>query len=355
MPINVIPGSTLKIEVFGDILPWDAGFAESELARALRAHTGPIRVLINSRGGDADTGMAFHALLSAYPDVTTHNIAVAASAAAVIFAAGKTRLVNPAAVTMLHESATGVGGKAADLEEAAAMLRAVDAGMVEIFAAATGKPRKDIEKAMADTSWLTSGEALALGLATALAEPEQAAANARPLQNTKARDSRAITTMDIRQKLGLAADATDAQVADALDSLLAQPKPAPAAPAPVVEPVAPTAQAPTLTYATLEDAIQRALSARGAVEAHAQACVSAVERFIADGKIAPASREAAIKACGNSAATLTAQVEYWTSAPKIIGSIALNKPTASASKLTPRQAEFCKAANISEADFLANN
>lgn len=341
MAINVIPGSVLKIEVFGEIFNW-AGEAETALTSALRAHSGPIRVLINSEGGDAQTGLALNAILSAYPDVTTHNIGIAASAAAMIFAAGRVRLVNSGSVTMMHRASAGGGGNADTMDEAARMLRAMDEAQVQLFVRATGKTEAQIRKAVAVSSWLTAQETLDLGLATSLAEPEQAAAKT-VLQPMKSHGTR--LDMSIRAKLGLPADATEEQVAQALDVQLAAARPAtPQAPAPVA-----------ITADSIEAAVTRALAVREQSTAHANACVSAVERFIAEGKIAPAGRDKAIKACGTTGASLNAAVEYWTDAPKIIGSVDLPNANAGGGakpKLTALQAKMCAAAKLTEEQYL---
>lgn len=332
--ITVIPGTTLKIEVFGEI--YASGYDESDLTRALRAHTGPVRVLINSPGGDAATGLALHALLSAREDVTTVNIAVCASAASLIFAAGTTRLVSPASVTMMHEAAAFGGGKADDLEEAARMLRAFDEAAAQVYARVMpGKDAAAIGVLMNDTAWLTAAETVEIGLATGLAEPIQAAARAAGLP--KQRKSTKSANMSIRAQLGLPEDATDELVATAIDAALAKAK---------------TAETAVANDAQIEAAVARALEVRHQSDAHAQACIAAVERFIADGKVAPASRENAIKACGASAQSLTAAVQYWESAPKMIGVLNLGSPAVQGKTLTPQQKQMCKAARITEEAYL---
>jgi len=100
------------------------------------------------------------------PDVATYCMGQAASAAAVLLAAGAAakRFALPHSRVMLHQPHGGVEGQATDIEIQAREFTRVKEEMNQMLALHTGQP---VEKIRADTDrdfWMTAEEAKAYGL-----------------------------------------------------------------------------------------------------------------------------------------------------------------------------------------------
>jgi hypothetical protein len=217
-------------------------------------------------------------------------------------------------------------------------------------------------------TWMSAEEAVTQGYATTLGEAARVAA-----QNTKALPERFVgkafvriqDRMDLKARLGLAPDATDEQVSQALDQLLAKKTVSDAPPAPAPE--TPPAIQPDIA-SLVTKAVSDAFAAREAAaaisapqvsqaELHASAAAAAVERFIGEGKIPPHSRPQAIQACGSNSTSLAAVIAYWDAAPKIVNT-ATRMPALGSDKpvLSPVQKMVFTAgkSGMSEAEFMAD-
>lgn len=320
----------------------------------------PVTVLINSDGGDLVEGMAIYSVLRAHRGpVTTHNIALAASAASIVFMAGSRRIMDQGAALMVHESSRGVNGNADTLRKVAETLDLFDESMVSVYAAATGLDREVVSGQLSAETWLSADEAAAHGYATEVGPAQSVAAKATRPVPERFVFIQAQSCMDIRTKLGLTASATDEQVQAALDNLLAaqaerSPEPAKAAAAPDLASL--VQQAVSDAFAAREAAAAAAAPQVTQQELHASACAAAVERFIGEGKIPPANRESAIRACGATNATLNACVAYWESAPRIVATVQRGPAPAptNTTALSEIQKKLAKQAGMSEAQFLAS-
>jgi ATP-dependent Clp protease protease subunit len=126
-----------------------------------------IALYINSPGGAITSLMAIYDTMNFIkPDVATYCMGQAASAAAVLLAAGaqKKRFALPHSRVMLHQPHGGVEGQATDIEIQAREFTRVKEEMIEMLALHTGQP---VEKIRTDTDrdkWMTAGEAKAYGL-----------------------------------------------------------------------------------------------------------------------------------------------------------------------------------------------
>ena len=110
-----------------------------------------ISLYINSPGGSATALFAFYDTMRyVKPDVATYCVGQAASAAAVILAAGSPgkRFALPNARVLIHQPHGGMQGQSADLEIHAREILYQRRRMEEILAEHTGQP---IEKVAADT------------------------------------------------------------------------------------------------------------------------------------------------------------------------------------------------------------
>ncbi len=127
----------------------------------------PIKLFINSPGGDADAGYAIYDMIKFIkPEVKAICAGITASAAVIILlgASKKNRYSLPNARILIHQPSTGIMGTAADIEiEASEILKFRDK-INHLIAEETGQ---SIEKIEADTRrnfWMSGEEALEYGL-----------------------------------------------------------------------------------------------------------------------------------------------------------------------------------------------
>ena len=131
-----------------------------------------ITVHINSNGGEVKEGLGIYNVLKSR-NVTTICEGFAASAASVIFCAGKTRIMQPASLLFIHTAQMEARGSADDFDKAAEDLRIVTSAAVEAYKEAGVTVDGDQLDAMLKAeTWITPEEALAYGFATQIAEPE---------------------------------------------------------------------------------------------------------------------------------------------------------------------------------------
>ena len=106
----------------------------------------PITVMINSPGGEADSGFGIYDMLRfVRPPIRTIVAGLCASAAILIFIAAKKgdRLSLPHSRFLLHQPSSASFGQASDLEIAANEIIRLRDRYNEIVSAATGKPAED--------------------------------------------------------------------------------------------------------------------------------------------------------------------------------------------------------------------
>ena len=131
--------------------------------------TKPILFIINSPGGSVDAGFAIWdqiKLLQA-PVITLVTGLAASMGSVLSLVAGKgKRLATPYARIMIHQPLIGgmIRGQATDLEIQAKEMLKTRSMLVDLYAEATGKERKIIEKAIDRDNWMTAEEAIEFGL-----------------------------------------------------------------------------------------------------------------------------------------------------------------------------------------------
>lgn len=127
----------------------------------------PIKVFIDSPGGDADAGYAiFDMLRFVTPEVITVGMGTVASAGALVHLAAKkeNRLSLPNAHFLIHQPLSGIRGVATEIEIHARELEKLREKLNILIAEETGQ---DVSKVSADTDrdyWLNAEEALEYGL-----------------------------------------------------------------------------------------------------------------------------------------------------------------------------------------------
>ena len=141
----------------------------------------PVRVRINSGGGDVYEGIAILNTLRAYSgDVTVVVESLAASAASFIaVGVGGRVVIRPNAEVMIHKAWTLLSGNADDIDKTRADLARQDMKLASIYAEKAGGELDDWLQAMSAETWYTAEEALEAGLVDAIEDakkPVEAAA-----------------------------------------------------------------------------------------------------------------------------------------------------------------------------------
>ena len=126
-----------------------------------------IWMYINSPGGAVTAGMAIHDTMQYIrPRVGTVCIGQAASMGSFLLAAGEPgmRVALTNSRIMVHQPSGGARGMASDIEIQAKEILRIRKRMNDLYAKYTGKPLKDIEKAMDRDTFLEADEAKNFGL-----------------------------------------------------------------------------------------------------------------------------------------------------------------------------------------------
>ena len=143
-----------------------------------------ISIYINSPGGDISGLFAIYDTMSYIKaDVTTICFGQAASAAAVLLAAGTPgkRLALPHSRVLIHQPYAGAQGQVSDLEIASKEIQRLKTQLEEVLAEHTGQT---VEKIHADTDRdfvMTASEAVAYGIIDEVIDERDGADNTGPI------------------------------------------------------------------------------------------------------------------------------------------------------------------------------
>lgn len=148
-----------EVSIYGDIGSW--GINAASFIDAVKAVQGPIRVRINSGGGDVFDGLAIYNYLAGRGNVETVIDGLAASAASLPFLAGNKRKMPKAAFLMVHNPWSGSIGNAAEMRKAADVLDRIGAGLASVYARVTGMAVEAAQSLMDAETWLDGEAALA--------------------------------------------------------------------------------------------------------------------------------------------------------------------------------------------------
>jgi ATP-dependent protease ClpP protease subunit len=158
-----------RIDVFDDIGEgswFSEGLTAKDFAAQLAGVKGPLDVHINSYGGDVGQGIAIGNNIRAYKGFKRTVVdGMAASIASVIAQAGDERVVEPGAMTFVHDAWGGCTGNAADMAKTAADLNKHSDNLAEIYASRAGGTKQHWRDVMQAETWYTAEEAVANGLA----------------------------------------------------------------------------------------------------------------------------------------------------------------------------------------------
>ncbi|MDR1100524.1 MAG: ATP-dependent Clp protease proteolytic subunit [Treponema sp.] len=127
----------------------------------------PIRIFIDSPGGDADAGYAiFDMIRFVKPPVWTIGMGLVASAAAIIQLAspGERRVGLPNSHYLIHQPLSGIRGVATDIEIHARELDKLREKINRLIADETGNPLEQVEQDTDRDYWMSAEEAAKYGL-----------------------------------------------------------------------------------------------------------------------------------------------------------------------------------------------
>jgi len=136
-----------------------------------------VHLYINSPGGHVDSGLAIYDTMQYIkPDVSTICVGMAASMGAILLAGGAAgkRFALPHARVMIHQPATQVGGKAADVKIYADEILKARTTLDEILAKHTGQPMDRIERDSERDFFMSAEESKEYGLIDQVLVPRAA-------------------------------------------------------------------------------------------------------------------------------------------------------------------------------------
>ncbi len=137
----------------------------------------PIKLYINSPGGDVDSGFAIYDMIRFIScPVTIIGMGLVASAAALVLLAVplENRVGLPNSSYLIHQPLSEMKGNATDIEIHAMQLEKIKAKLNRIISEATGQP---LEKVAHDTDrdyWLAASDAVQYGLLSRIVENRSA-------------------------------------------------------------------------------------------------------------------------------------------------------------------------------------
>jgi ATP-dependent Clp protease protease subunit len=158
---------TRSILVSGEI---DKGLAEKTIRGLLLLEAdgdGPVKIFIDSPGGDVDAGYAIIDMMKfVRPEVWTVGMGLVASAGALILlgAPREHRVGLPHSHYLIHQPLSGLRGVATDIEIHARELERVRERINRFIAEETGKPLDQVVKDTDRDFWMNAEDALAYGL-----------------------------------------------------------------------------------------------------------------------------------------------------------------------------------------------
>lgn len=181
-------GSVGNIDIFGSIgEDWwadDGGNTAKKIKDLIdqvsKTNCSAYHVRINSLGGEVDAALAIHRLLASLPNVTTECIGFCASAATVIFMAGKERLIAKNALFLIHKCSSRAYGNENKIRRTLEEQQVINNTIRNTYVDAGCDP-DTVDRLMNENDglgrWLSADEALQHGFATAIADTNHSATN----------------------------------------------------------------------------------------------------------------------------------------------------------------------------------
>jgi ATP-dependent protease ClpP protease subunit len=167
-----------EVSIYGDIGAW--GVNAASLIDQVKSVQGPIRVRINSGGGDVFEGLALYNYLAGRGNVETIVDGLAASAASLPFLAGNKRTMPKSAYLMIHNPWSGAVGDADEMRKMADTLDRIGAGLASIYSRVTGIAIDAVQALMDAETWMHGETAKEGGWATDVVDLGPVKASIRP-------------------------------------------------------------------------------------------------------------------------------------------------------------------------------
>ena len=167
-----------EIYIFGDITEWEwleSDVSSWSIARRLQdiPMDAKITVHVNSYGGEVKEGLGIYNALRSR-NVTTICDGFAASAASVIFCAGKRRIMNQASLLFVHQALAVARGNADTFEKEAQDLNKITESAVRAYIeSGVTLSEEEIWSLLKWETWISAKEALEWGFATEIAAEKE--------------------------------------------------------------------------------------------------------------------------------------------------------------------------------------
>lgn len=161
-------GTVATIRLYGPIDSWGGfwGVSAKDVGAVLDALPSTVEQIvlrINSGGGEVFEGVSILNMLRAHKATVTAVVdGLAASAASVIAAGANETVMSPGTQMMIHSPSVIAWGNATHLRKQADVLDTIERSIVDIYKAKAGE--KDWAALLADETWMTASEAVTLGL-----------------------------------------------------------------------------------------------------------------------------------------------------------------------------------------------
>lgn len=163
-----IVGDRITAEYFGCVC------AQDLVPEIDGLQAGTIRLRINCPGGDV---FAMQAIMNALRNQKAKTIAqvdgVCASAATGIASVCDETVMEPGSLYMIHNSQGMCYGDKNDMLQMAELQEQVDAGMIEAYAAKTGKTPEEVAAWMDAETWFKADQAVEAGFANSVNKPDR--------------------------------------------------------------------------------------------------------------------------------------------------------------------------------------
>lgn len=172
---DAVVDGEVEIYCYGDIMdsywffdpvhPPPGYVTQDAMKEALDQAAGkPVLFRIHSSGGDMMTASTIRSMLMSYPGKVTCQIdGLCASAATYIATAGSKVQMQDSAFFMIHDPWTITIGNVDDHRVTISMLKELKKGIVEAYMAKSTLEQAQIEKMMADETWMSAQTALDYG------------------------------------------------------------------------------------------------------------------------------------------------------------------------------------------------
>lgn len=172
---------TAEISIYDEIGMWGVTAAAFIADLKKIGDVKNILLTVNSPGGSVFDGLAIYNALSAVRNkgvnITAKVMGIAASAASfIVMAANKVEMPENA-MMMVHYASGLAWGNAEDMRETADILDKIDASLVGIYAARTGKDEAAVRELLKAETYMTAAEAKEHGFADAVTENVKATAS----------------------------------------------------------------------------------------------------------------------------------------------------------------------------------